>query len=89
MTLSDIVNNAATAVIMAPIALGLAERLQVNADSFLMAVAVGASCAFLYGVSARLRPGKAEFQSIWSGSKSGQLDLFQVRIPVWVSSNHL
>ena len=36
-----------TAVIMAPIGVGLAERLEVNSDPFLMAVAVGASCAFL------------------------------------------
>ncbi|MCK5621589.1 MAG: SLC13 family permease, partial [Alphaproteobacteria bacterium] len=47
MTLSDIMNNAATAVVMAPISIGIAERLSVNSDSFLMAVAVGASCAFL------------------------------------------
>ena len=47
MTLSDIMNNAATAVVMAPIALSIAGQLGVSADPFLMAVAVGASCAFL------------------------------------------
>ncbi|MEM7251240.1 MAG: SLC13 family permease [Pseudomonadota bacterium] len=47
MTLSDIMNNAATAVVMAPIALNLARGLGVNPDAFLMAVAIGASCAFL------------------------------------------
>jgi di/tricarboxylate transporter len=47
MTLSDIVNNAATAIIMGPIAVTIAERLGSNPDAFLMAVAVGASCAFL------------------------------------------
>ena len=47
MFLSDVISNAATAVIMAPIAAGIAATLQVNADAFLMAVAVGASCAFL------------------------------------------
>jgi di/tricarboxylate transporter len=47
MFLSDIINNNATAVLMAPIGLEMAQRMQVNADPFLMAVAVGASCAFL------------------------------------------
>lgn len=47
MFLSDLINNAACAVLMAPIALSLAVGLGVSADPFLMAVAVGASCAFL------------------------------------------
>ena len=47
MTLSDIMNNAATAVVMAPLGAGIANALGVSADPFLMAVAVGASCAFL------------------------------------------
>ena len=47
MTLSDVMNNAATAIVMAPVAVSIAGQLGVNADPFLMAVAVGASCAFL------------------------------------------
>lgn len=47
MALTDFMNNAATAAVMCPIALGTAERLGSSADPFLMAVAVGASCAFL------------------------------------------
>jgi di/tricarboxylate transporter len=47
MTLSDVVNNAATAIVMGPIAVTIAQRLGSNPDAFLMAVAVGASCAFL------------------------------------------
>ncbi|GIT06343.1 MAG: hypothetical protein CM1200mP29_17540 [Verrucomicrobiota bacterium] len=47
MCLSDIINNAATAFIMAPIAVGLSGTLGLQSDPFLMAVAVGASCAFL------------------------------------------
>jgi di/tricarboxylate transporter len=47
MLVSDILNNAATAVIAAPLALALARLLEVNPDSFLMAVCIGASCAFL------------------------------------------
>lgn len=47
MFLSDVMNNAATAAVMCPIAIGIASNLSVSPDSFLMAVAIGASCAFL------------------------------------------
>jgi di/tricarboxylate transporter len=47
MLLSDVMNNAATAVVMAPFSVAVAQSLQVHADPFLMAVAIGASCAFL------------------------------------------
>jgi di/tricarboxylate transporter len=47
MLLSNVINNAATAVLMAPIAYRLAVDLGHDPDSFFMAVAVGASCAFL------------------------------------------
>jgi len=40
MTLSDVMNNTATAVIAAPIAVDIANRLEVSADPFLMTVAV-------------------------------------------------
>ena len=70
MTLSDIVNNAATAVIMAPIAMNLAQNLNVNADAFLMAVAVGASCAFLTPIGHQnntlvMGPGAYKFLDYW------------------------
>ena len=47
MSLSDLVNNTAAAVLMAPIALGVAHELAASPDPFLMAVAIGASAAFL------------------------------------------
>ncbi|MEO5733891.1 MAG: anion permease [Rubrivivax sp.] len=47
MFLSDLVNNAATAAGLCPIAIGAATALGVSADVFPMAVAIGASCAFL------------------------------------------
>lgn len=47
MTLSDIMNNAATAVVMAPIGISIAQGLHVNSDPFLMGVAVASSCSFL------------------------------------------
>ena len=70
MTLSDVMNNAATAVVMAPIALGLADRLSISADPLLMAVAVGASCAFLTPIGHQnntlvLGPGGYRFGDYW------------------------
>jgi len=47
MLLSSIINNAATVVLMAPIAMGVAAGLGHSYDPFLMTVAIGASCAFL------------------------------------------
>lgn len=51
MTLSDLMNNTATAVVIAPIAIQLAEVGQVSVDPYLMAVCVGASCSFLTPIS--------------------------------------
>lgn len=47
MLISNIINNAATAVLMAPIAVSLASGLGVSGDTFLMATAIGASTPFL------------------------------------------
>jgi len=47
MLLSDVINNAAAAVLLAPVAIAIATGLALSPDPFLMAVAVGASCAFL------------------------------------------
>lgn len=47
MAATPFLNNAATVLIVAPIGMGLAERLGLSPDPFLMAVAVGAGCDFL------------------------------------------
>ena len=70
MTLSDIMNNAATAIVMAPIAVGVASALGVATDPFLMAVAVGASCAFLTPIGHQnntliMGPGGYRFGDYW------------------------
>ena len=70
MTLSDVLNNVATALVAAPVAIAIAERLQVNADAFLMAVAVAASCAFLTPIGHKnniiiLGPGGYRFGDYW------------------------
>ena len=46
MFLSDIINNAATVIIMSPIAYNLAIELGKPIDAFLMTVAVGAIVHF-------------------------------------------
>jgi di/tricarboxylate transporter len=70
MTLSDVMNNAATAAVMCPVALGTAAQLGVSADPFLMAVAIGASCAFLTPIGHQnntliLGPGGLRFGDYW------------------------
>jgi di/tricarboxylate transporter len=70
MILTDLMNNAATAAVLAPIALGVANQLDVNPDTFLMAVAIGASCAFLTPIGHQnntliLGPGGFRFGDYW------------------------
>jgi len=70
MFLSDIINNAATALVMAPISVGIANQLGVNIDPFLMAVAIGASCAFLTPIGHQsntlvMGPGGYQFGDYW------------------------
>jgi di/tricarboxylate transporter len=47
MAVTPFLNNAATVLVMAPIAASFAEKLGYNPDPFLMAVAIGAACDFL------------------------------------------
>jgi di/tricarboxylate transporter len=70
MFLSDVINNNATAVLMAPIAMTVASRLGANPDAFLMAVAIGASCAFLTPIGHQsntlvMEPGEYRFGDYW------------------------
>jgi di/tricarboxylate transporter len=70
MFLSDVINNNATALLMAPLAATVAARLGVSADPFLMAVAIGASCAFLTPIGHQsntlvLEPGGYKFGDYW------------------------
>ena len=70
MCLSDIINNAATALIMAPISVSIAIELGLSIDPFLMAVAIGASCAFLTPIGHQcnaliLGPGGYKFGDYW------------------------
>lgn len=70
MTLSDVLNNTATALVAAPIAVDVAGKLGANPDPFLMAVAVAASCAFLTPIGHKnntliMGPGSYSFGDYW------------------------
>lgn len=87
MTLSDLMNNAATAAVMCPIAIGAATTLGVNPDPYLMAVAVGASCAFLTPIGHQnntliLGPGGFRFGDYWRLGLPVQLVVLAVSIPM-------
>jgi di/tricarboxylate transporter len=87
MTLSDVMNNVATAVIAAPIAVGTATGLGVNPDTFLMGVAVAASCAFLTPIGHKnntliLGPGGYRFGDYWRMGLPLEALVLAVGVPV-------
>ena len=70
MTLSDFLNNVATALIAAPIGLDIANAINVAPDPFLMGVAVASSCAFLTPIGHKnntiiMGPGGYRFGDYW------------------------
>ena len=70
MAVTPFLNNAATVLMVAPIAASLASRLGLNPDPFLMAVAVGAACDFLtpFGHQCNtlvMGPGGYRFNDYW------------------------
>jgi di/tricarboxylate transporter len=91
MTLSDLMNNAATAIVMAPIAIGIAGRIGVSADPFLMATAIGASCAFLTPIGHQnnvlvMGPGGYRFGDYWRMGLPLEALIVVVSVPLilWV-----
>ncbi|GAA5187737.1 SLC13 family permease [Ferrimonas gelatinilytica] len=91
MTLSDFMNNAATAAMMCPIALAGAHTMGVNPDSFLMAVAIGASCAFLTPIGHQnntliLGPAGLHFGDYWRLGLPLELMVIAVGVPMllWI-----
>ena len=70
MAVTPMLNNAATVIMMAPIAIGIAQLIGANPDAFLMAVAIGASCDFLTPFGHQnntliLAPGGYRFADYW------------------------
>ncbi|UJQ93840.1 SLC13 family permease [Mariluticola halotolerans] len=87
MTLSDVLNNTATAVIAAPIAVELARALGASPDPFLMAVAIGASCAFLTPIGHKnnmliLGPGGYAFGDYWRLGLPLEILVVAVSVPM-------
>ncbi|MDA8584949.1 SLC13 family permease [Rhodobacteraceae bacterium] len=86
MTLSDFLNNVATALIAAPIAMSLAASTGTNPDAWLMAVAVAASCAFLTPIGHKnntiiLGPGGYQFGDYWRIGLPLELLVIAVAMP--------
>jgi len=86
MTLSDVMNNTATAVIAAPIAIEIAARLNVSPDPFLMGVAVAASCAFLTPIGHKnntliMGPGGYRFGDYWRMGLPLEILIVAVSVP--------
>ncbi|MFB9149367.1 SLC13 family permease [Roseovarius ramblicola] len=87
MFLSDVMNNAATAAVLCPVALGISQTLGVNPDSFLMAVAIGASCAFLTPIGHQnntliLGPGGFRFGDYWRLGLPLEVLIVTVSVPL-------
>ena len=89
MTLSDMLNNVATVLIAAPVAVSIAQALGVNPDAMLMGVAVAASCAFLTPIGHKnntiiMGPGGYAFGDYWRMGLPLELIVLAVSIPLIV-----
>ncbi len=87
MFLSDIINNAATVVLMAPVAISVANGLDLSIDPFLMAVAVGGSCAFLTPIGHQsntlvMGPGGYKFADYWRMGLPLEIIIVAVGVPM-------
>ncbi|MBN1631568.1 MAG: SLC13 family permease [Thermoleophilia bacterium] len=87
MLLSNVVNNAAAAVLAAPVALALAQGMGASADPFLMAVAIGASSAFLTPIGHQsnmlvMAPGGYRFGDYWRMGLPLSILVMAVSIPL-------
>lgn len=86
MTLSDFLNNVATALIAAPVAVSVAQSIGVNPDPFLMGVAVAASCAFLTPIGHKnntiiMGPGNYHFGDYWRMGLALEIIVIMVAVP--------
>jgi di/tricarboxylate transporter len=86
MSLSDVLNNTATTIVAAPVAIQMAQSLEVSPDPFLMAVAVAASSAFLTPIGHKnntliLGPGGYSFGDYWRMGLPLEIIVVAVSIP--------
>ena len=87
MAVSDIINNAATAVIMAPISYEIALNFGYDVNAFLMVVAIGASCAFLTPIGHQcntvvMGPGNYKFTDYWRMGLPLEILIVAIAIPM-------
>ena len=87
MGLSDLVHNTPTAILMAPIALSLADTLSMSADPLLMAVAIGAASPYLTPVGHQsntlvLGPGSYQFSDYWRLGLPLDMVIVTVAVPM-------
>lgn len=87
LLLSNIINNAATVVLMAPIAIKIADNFDVSTDPFLMTIAVGASCAFLTPIGHQsntlvMGPGGYKFSDYWKMGLPLTLAIIFIGVPL-------
>jgi len=87
MTLSDMLNNVATVLVAAPVAVDIAHQLEVNPDSLLMGVAIAASCAFLSPIGHKnntiiMGPGGYKFGDYWRMGLPLEILILCVSIPL-------
>ena len=87
MAVTPFLNNAATVLVMAPIAASFAGRLGYNPDPFLMAVAIGAACDFLTPIGHQcntlvMGPGGYRFGDYWRLGLPLSLIVLLVGVPL-------
>ena len=87
MFLSDLINNAATVVLMAPVAIGIANSTGYSIDPFLMAVAIGGSSAFLTPIGHQsntlvMGPGGYKFSDYWKMGLPLEILIVAVGLPL-------
>ena len=87
MCLSDLINNAAAAVLMAPIGISLAHGLSASVDPFLITIAIGASCAFLTPIGHQsntlvMGPGGYRFADYWRMGLPLEILIIVLSIPL-------
>lgn len=87
MTLSDMLNNVATVLVAAPVAVEIARELQVNPDTMLMGVAIAASCAFLTPIGHKnntiiMGPGGYRFGDFWRIGLPLEILILAVSVPL-------
>jgi di/tricarboxylate transporter len=91
MLLADLIHNSPTAVLMAPVSVGIAAGLGLPADPFLMAVAVGSASPYLTPIGHQsntlvMAPGGYQFRDYWRMGLPLDLIILCIAVPLiyWV-----